>query len=96
MEGFWCQNRSIICPEGVDLKPHLTRYWLTAEEDPDKDQKINAVCQLYEQAPALAERGERTLCTDDLREKVLAFIDYFNRMMAKPFKRTYQGKPLAA
>ncbi len=31
---------------------------------------------------------------DDLRHKVLAFIDYFNRTMAKPFKWTFQGKPL--
>ena len=29
-----------------------------------------------------------------LIEKVLAFIDYYNRTMAKPFKWTYQGKPL--
>ncbi len=29
-----------------------------------------------------------------LETKVLAFIDYFNRTMAKPFKWTYQGKPL--
>jgi hypothetical protein len=29
-----------------------------------------------------------------LRDRVLAFIDYFNRTMAKPFKWTYQGKPL--
>ena len=34
--------------------------------------------------------------TDDLRAKVLAFIAYFNRTMAKPFKWTYRGKPLAA
>jgi DDE superfamily endonuclease len=33
---------------------------------------------------------------EDLREKVLAFIDYFNRTMAKPFRWTYTGKPLAA
>jgi transposase len=33
---------------------------------------------------------------DDLRDQVLAFIDYFNRTMAKPFKWTYQGKPLHA
>jgi len=33
---------------------------------------------------------------DDLRHQVLAFIDYFNRTMAKPFKWTYQGKPLCA
>jgi transposase len=30
----------------------------------------------------------------DLREKILAFIDYFNRTMAKPFKWTYTGRPL--
>ena len=33
---------------------------------------------------------------DDLRTQVLAFIDYFNRTMAKPFKWTHQGKPLHA
>lgn len=31
-----------------------------------------------------------------LRAKVLAFVEYFNRTMAKPFRWTYQGKPLAA
>lgn len=30
----------------------------------------------------------------DLKAKVLAFIDYYNQTMAKPFKWTYQGKPL--
>ena len=34
--------------------------------------------------------------TDDLRERILAFIVYFNRTMAKPFKWTYTGRPLAA
>ena len=32
--------------------------------------------------------------TDDLRERILAFIDYFNRVLAKPFKWTYAGRPL--
>jgi transposase len=32
----------------------------------------------------------------DLKAKMEAFIDYFNRTMAKPFKWTYQGKPLTA
>ncbi len=31
---------------------------------------------------------------EDLCEKVLAFIDYFNHTMAKPFRWTYRGKPL--
>ncbi len=33
---------------------------------------------------------------EDLKAKIEAFIDYFNETMAKPFKWTYQGKPLAA
>ena len=32
---------------------------------------------------------------EDLKAKIKAFIDYFNATMAKPFKWTYQGKPLA-
>ena len=32
---------------------------------------------------------------DDLRKQVLAFIAYYNRTMAKPFKWTYAGKALA-
>lgn len=34
--------------------------------------------------------------TDDLRERVLAFIDYFNTVLAKPFRWTYTGRPLQA
>ena len=33
---------------------------------------------------------------DELRERILAFIDYFNQTMAKPFKWTYAGRPLQA
>jgi hypothetical protein len=29
-----------------------------------------------------------------LRERILAFINYFNKTMAKPFKWTYAGRPL--
>jgi hypothetical protein len=32
--------------------------------------------------------------TKDLRDRLLAFIDYFNRVLAKPFKWTYTGRPL--
>lgn len=31
-----------------------------------------------------------------LRTRILEFIEYFNRTMAKPFKWTYKGKPLTA
>ena len=32
--------------------------------------------------------------TDDLRQKILAYIAYYNRTRAKPYKWTYTGRPL--
>ena len=32
----------------------------------------------------------------DLKQGILDFIDYFNRVLAKPFKWTYTGRPLKA
>lgn len=43
----------------------------------------------------LLKRGS-FFSVEDLKAKVLAFIDYYHRTMAKPFKWTYQGKPLVA
>ena len=43
----------------------------------------------------LIRRGNFT-STEDLGTQIEAFMDYFNKTMAKPFKWTYQGKPLAA
>ncbi len=31
---------------------------------------------------------------EQLNERVLAFIDFFNKTMAKPFKGTHTGRPL--
>jgi len=39
------------------------------------------------------KRGNFT-SVKDLRDKILAFIDYFNKTLAKPFKWTYTGRPL--
>jgi transposase len=39
-------------------------------------------------------RRGRFTSVDDLRTKLLAFIDYFNQVFAKPFKWTYTGRPL--
>jgi putative transposase len=41
------------------------------------------------------KRGSFT-SVGDLEAKVLAFIEYYNRTMARPFRWTYQGKPLVA
>lgn len=41
----------------------------------------------------LLKRGN-FVSIETLRERILAFIDYFNQTMAKPFKWTYAGRPL--
>jgi hypothetical protein len=46
-------------------------------------------------ARKLLKRGSFTSVAD-LKAQVLAFVEYFNRTMAKPFKWTYRGKALAA
>lgn len=43
----------------------------------------------------LLRRGNFT-SLEDLKAQVLAFIDYYNRTMAKPFRWTYTGQPLTA
>jgi transposase len=42
----------------------------------------------------LLKRGN-FLSQADLKTRILDFIDYFNRTMAKPFQWTYKGKALA-
>jgi transposase len=34
--------------------------------------------------------------TGELKRRILAFIEFFNRTLAKPFRWTYIGKPLLA
>ncbi len=46
-------------------------------------------------ARKVIRRGNFT-SLDDLVSKLDAFIEYFNDTMAKPFRWTYQAKPLAA
>ena len=41
----------------------------------------------------LLKRGNFS-SVNELRERILAFIEYFNETMAKPFKWTYAGRPL--
>ena len=46
-------------------------------------------------ARKLLKRGNFT-SVQDLIAQVLAFVEYYNRTMAKPFKWTYEGKALTA
>jgi transposase len=42
------------------------RYWLTPAHEEDFDEKVEDICDLYRQAPELAEQGERVVTTDEL------------------------------
>jgi hypothetical protein len=60
------------------------------------------LCQMYGReiwfsilVRKVLKRGNFT-SVDDLKRKVLAFIEYYNRTMSKPFKWTYQGRALSA
>lgn len=44
-------------------------------------------------ARRLLKRGSFT-SVEDLHQRILRFIEYFNRTMAKPFKWIYKGRPL--
>jgi transposase len=46
-------------------------------------------------ARRVLKRGD-FISVDALEQKILAFIAYFNRVLAKPFRWTYAGRPLAA
>jgi hypothetical protein len=46
-------------------------------------------------ARKVLRRGSFT-SLDDLRSKLLAFIEYFNDVLAKPYRWTFTGRPLSA
>lgn len=52
--------------DATDLQPHRSRYWLNAKPDPQKEEKIRAVCALYQHAQANANRGELTFSVDEM------------------------------
>jgi hypothetical protein len=49
-----------------DLKPHLIRYWLTPPMDEQREETVRAFCMVYQEAPQLAQQGEKTVSTDKL------------------------------
>jgi hypothetical protein len=59
----------------------------------DEKTSIQARCRCHPTRPAGPARGLRV--EEDLVAKVMAFIDDYNRT-AKPFRWTYDGRPLKA
>ena len=38
--------------KGANIKPHLSRYWLTPKPDPGFDEKCADICTVYQTAPS--------------------------------------------
>jgi len=51
----------------MELQPHRSRYWLNPPaSDPERfAQEVQAICQLYAQAPALQQEGVHLLSVDE-------------------------------
>ncbi len=52
----------------MDLKPHLSRYWLnnSRSQDPEIfDAQVRTICQLYAQAQSMHEQGTHLMSTDE-------------------------------
>lgn len=47
----------------LDLKPHRMQYWLNAKVDPKRNDKIDAICEVYH----LAEEAKKTEYRDGVR-----------------------------
>ena len=52
--------------KGADIKPHLSRYWLTPKPDPAFDEKCADICTVYQTAPTVAEQGGQTVSIDEM------------------------------
>jgi hypothetical protein len=49
----------------ADLQPHRVRCWLNGKVDPEKEQKIQSIGEVYGQAVAAAARGEVAFRVDE-------------------------------
>jgi transposase len=54
--------------KNLDLKPHRSKYWLNAKEDAQRSEKIEAICQVYQEAALSSEErpGIVTVSVDEM------------------------------
>ncbi len=62
-------DMSGVFSKEVDLRPHMSRYWLTSKdklEDPEAyEEAIREICRLYADAPGLYEQDIIVVSTDE-------------------------------
>jgi hypothetical protein len=75
----------------ADLKPHKSVYWLNSH-DPDFDQKAQAICRLYLDAPRLYQQGRLLICCDEKTGMQILQRKYPTQPLqpGKPEKREFE------
>jgi transposase len=68
---------------------HRVRFTFT----PKHSSWLNQIEMIFGIVSRRALRHANLKSLDDLRERLLDFIDYFNRTFARPFRWTYTGRP---
>ena len=68
---------------------HRVRFTYT----PKHSSWLNQIEMIFGIVSRRALRHANLKSLDDLRERLLDFIDYFNRTFARPFRWTYTGRP---
>jgi len=61
----------------ADIQPHKVRYWLNIKPDPDREEKIKSICDVYHKAAERLDQGELTISVDEMtgvqaRERIAA------------------------
>ncbi len=70
-------------------RDHRIRFTYT----PKHSSWLNQIEMIFGIVSRRALRHANLKSLDDLRKRLLDFIDYFNRTFARPFRWTYTGRP---
>ena len=71
----------------AQLQPHKSRYWLNTKW-------LNQVEIWFSVVVRRVIQRSNFTSVEALRQRLMDFIDYFNRTMAKPYRWTFTGQPL--
>lgn len=52
--------------ELADIQPHKVRYWLNIKPDPEREEKIKSICEVYHKAAERLDEGELTISVDEM------------------------------
>lgn len=102
----WCElddELGVKGKRGILKSKESRKKWLSDESHPIRFVYTPRHCSWLNQVEIWFSVLSRRLlkrasfcCLDDLRKRLFDFIDYFNRVLAKPYRWTYTGRPLVA